>query len=50
LYVKARETNPARWSRHTRNWTPIGAVALNPEKEAVVSIAPMAPDKHQEAA
>ncbi len=50
LYIKAREINPARWSRHTRNWTPIGAVALNPEKEAVVSIAPTAPDKYQEAA
>jgi putative transposase len=21
LYMKARETNPARWSRHTCNWT-----------------------------
>ncbi len=50
LYVKARETNPARWSRHTRNWTPIGAVALNPEKEAVVSMTSRAADKHQEAA
>ena len=50
LYIKARETNPARWSRHTRNWTPIGAVALNPEKEAVVSMATSAANNHQEAA
>ena len=32
LYLQARERNPARWSRHTRNWSPIGAVTLNPEK------------------
>jgi putative transposase len=32
LYLQARERNPARWSRHTRNWEPIGAVALNPER------------------
>ena len=37
LYLTARELNPARWSRHTRNWTPIGAVTLNPEKDAVVA-------------
>jgi len=36
LYVKARERNPARWSRATRNWSPIGAVTLNPEREAIV--------------
>jgi len=38
VYLRARERHPARWSRHTRNWTPIGAVTLNPEKDAVVSI------------
>ena len=27
----ARQTNPERWSRSTRNWTPIGQVVLNPE-------------------
>lgn len=36
LYVKARERNPARWSRDTRNWSPIGAVTLNPERAAIV--------------
>jgi transposase InsO family protein len=36
LYVKARERNPARWARDTRNWSPIGAVTLNPERKAIV--------------
>ena len=39
LYVQARERNPARWSRKTRNWTPIGAVTLNPERDSVVAMA-----------
>jgi transposase InsO family protein len=33
LYVQARERNPARWSRDIRDWTPIGSVALNPERQ-----------------
>jgi transposase InsO family protein len=37
LYLKARERNPARWSGDTRNWTPIGAVTLNPERDSVVN-------------
>ena len=36
LYTAARERNPARWSRHTRNWTPVGPVTLNPERDRVV--------------
>jgi putative transposase len=36
LYQQARSRNPRRWSRHTRNWSPIGAVTLNPERECVV--------------
>ena len=36
LYQQARERNPARWSRDTRNWSPIGAVTLNPERDAVI--------------
>jgi hypothetical protein len=36
-YLKARERNPARWSGDTRNWTPIGAVTLNPEPDSVVN-------------
>jgi transposase InsO family protein len=37
LYSRARESNPARWSRNTRNWTPINSVTLNPERDAVVN-------------
>jgi transposase InsO family protein len=36
LYVQARQRNPRRWSGATRNWTPIGAVTLNPERDSVV--------------
>ena len=36
LYLKARERNPARWSGDTRNWAPIGAVTLNPERDSVI--------------
>ena len=36
LYTQARERNPARWSRTTRNWSPIGAVTLNPERDSIV--------------
>ena len=34
---KARERNPARWSGSTRDWSPIGPVTLNPERDSVVS-------------
>jgi putative transposase len=37
LYQRARETNPRRWSGPTRDWTPIGAVTLNPERDSVVA-------------
>lgn len=30
LYRAACARTPRRWTRHTRTWTPIGAVALNP--------------------
>jgi len=36
LYTRARELNPARWSGQTRNWTPIGAVTLNPERDSII--------------
>ena len=36
LYCQARQRNPRRWSGATRNWTPVGAVTLNPERDAVV--------------
>jgi transposase InsO family protein len=45
VYLQARARNPARWSRHTRNWTPIGAVMLNPEKDSVVRIGSKSPNQ-----
>jgi putative transposase len=30
LYTGARNANPERWTRSTRNWSPIGLVLLNP--------------------
>lgn len=32
LYERMRQANPVRWSGRTRNWSPVGAVALNPER------------------
>lgn len=37
LYREAKRRNPRRWTRHTRNWTPIGPVALNPDREALAA-------------
>jgi transposase InsO family protein len=39
LYIRAREANPRRWARHTRNWQPIAVVTLNPERDSVVNAA-----------
>ena len=50
LYVQARERHPARWSRDIRNWSPVGAVTLNPERDAVVSAAADGPHTQQMAA
>ena len=36
LYTKARALNPARWSRHTRNWSPVRVVTLNPERDSII--------------
>jgi transposase InsO family protein len=36
VYQRAREANPRRWTRGTRNWNPITVVALNPERDSVV--------------
>lgn len=36
LYEQARVANPARWSRHTRNWTHVDVVTLNPERDDVI--------------
>jgi hypothetical protein len=39
LYQQARRSNPRRWTRQTRDWTPIAAVTLNPERDAVIQAA-----------
>ena len=36
LYLRAKEQNPARWSGTTRNWSPVGPVTLNPERDSVI--------------
>ncbi len=36
VYLRARERNPARWSGATRNWSPVGAVTLNPGHDSVI--------------
>jgi len=33
VYLQARERNPRRWSRHTRDWSPMEVVTLNPERQ-----------------
>jgi putative transposase len=51
LYIKAKKSTPSRWSGNTRDWTPVGAVTLNPERESVVSTAVLkAENKTKEAA
>ncbi len=50
VYEQARQRHPARWRRHTRNWQPIGAVTLNPERDAVVQAAALHHDKQPLAA
>jgi putative transposase len=50
LYTQAKAANPRRWSRHTRNWTPIAAVTLNPERDCVVQAATGLEEKTRSAA
>jgi len=45
LYTRAREQNPARWSGNTRDWSPITAVALNPQRDSVVTTAAQPDEK-----
>lgn len=47
LYQQARDDNPRRWSGPTRNWRPIGAVTLNPERQSIVEAAGLAADKER---
>jgi putative transposase len=35
VYQDARQRNPQRWSGSTRNWKPVGAVTLNPDRETI---------------
>jgi putative transposase len=39
VYQDARQRNPQRWSGSTRNWTPVGVVTLNPERDTIVRAA-----------
>ena len=39
VYQDARQRNPQRWSGSTRNWTPVGVVTLNPERDSIVQAA-----------
>jgi len=40
LYETARQRNPLRWKGHTRNWTRIHAVHLNPDRADVDGVIP----------
>ena len=44
VYTRARELNPARWSGRTRNWSPLGAVTLNPERDSIIRSHSTTPD------
>jgi len=35
LYEEAKQKRPERWSGNTRNWEPVGAVDLNPERTEI---------------
>lgn len=36
VYEAAKQNNPSRWSGKTREWEPVIAVTLNPEKQEVI--------------
>lgn len=50
VYLAARQRNPARWSGNTRNWTPVGPVTLNPERDSAVDLAATVEGVSQKAA
>ena len=50
LYLEARARNPARWTGHTRDWSHIGAVTLNPERDCIVKMQSQDIDKQPLAA
>ncbi|MCE9674122.1 integrase core domain-containing protein, partial [Myxococcus stipitatus] len=35
VYQRARDRHPERWSRDTRNWTPMGPVRLGPSPNLI---------------
>ncbi len=37
VYTSARDLNPARWTGQTRNWTPVGVVTLNPDRDCIAN-------------
>jgi hypothetical protein len=48
--IQARQRNPARWSRNTRDWSHIAVVTLNPVRDAVVNSAANVQHTQQQAA
>ena len=36
VYEEAKQKKPERWSGNTRNWQPITAVTLNPERQEII--------------
>lgn len=39
LYVRVRKQHPERWTRGIRDWTPVGAVLLNPPRAPLLGVA-----------
>jgi putative transposase len=37
VYERARRRHPERWSGHTRNWSPVETVVLNPNPDVVLA-------------
>jgi len=51
LYLEAQARNPRRWARHTRNWSRIDVVTLNPERSEIAAATSSGDrDKQQQAA
>lgn len=50
LYVQTKQRKPARWSGHTRDWSHVGVVTLNPERDTAVSPAGRTSHAQQQAA
>jgi putative transposase len=50
LYVQAKQRHPARWSGNTRDWSHIGVVTLNPERDMAVNMSADAQNIQQKAA